>query len=121
MDTGRKFFGLPLRVHFGEKGNATFILPTCFLPKTFSERLAEYAYAAQKDKPNLYVNFTCNITRGCDCEGLARKIILPDMGIFAGTDPIAMNRPVRTPLKESWGENISKGAGTHCLTGLHWG
>jgi len=90
-------------------------LATSFLTKTFSERLAEYAYAAQKDKPNIYVNFACNITRGCDCEGHAMKIILPDMGIFVGTDPIAMDQACLDTIEHTMGRKYFR-RGRHTLS-----
>jgi len=99
----------------GAIGANMFNLVTSALTKTFSERLAEYAYAAQKDKPNLYVNFACNITRGCDCEGHAMKIILPDMGIFAGTDPIAVDQACLDTIESTMGRKYFK-RGRHALS-----
>jgi hypothetical protein len=99
----------------GAIGANMFQLATAFLTKTFSERMAEYAYAAQKDKPNLYVNFAYNITRGCDCEGHAMKIILPDMGIFAGTDPIALDQACLDTIENTMGRKYFK-RGRHALS-----
>ena len=90
-------------------------LVSSFLTKTFSERLAEYAYAAQKDKPNLYINFACNITRGCDCEGHAMKIIMPDVGIFAGTDPIALDQACLDVIERAMGRKYFR-RGRHALS-----
>jgi uncharacterized Fe-S center protein len=61
-------------------------------PKTFREKLAEYAYAAQKNKSNIYVNFALNITKDCDCDGRAFKPIAADLGVFASTDPVALDK-----------------------------
>lgn len=99
----------------GAIGTNMFQLATAFLTKTFGERLAEYAYAAQKDKPNVYVNFACNITRGCDCEGHAMKIILPDIGIFAGTDPIAVDQACLDTIESTMGRKYFK-RGRHALS-----
>jgi len=59
--------------------------------KTFYEKVAEYAYAAQKNKNNIYISFAMNITKGCDCEGRVMKPIVPDLGILASTDPVALD------------------------------
>ncbi|OHD08577.1 MAG: 4Fe-4S ferredoxin [Spirochaetes bacterium GWD1_27_9] len=58
----------------------------------FDEKLVEYAYAAQKDKKNIYLNFLMSITQGCDCEGKKMSPIMEDIGIFASTDPVAIDK-----------------------------
>lgn len=59
--------------------------------KAFPEKLAEYALAAQKGKRNIYFNFAQNITKHCDCESVSQKAIMPDIGIFASVDPVAID------------------------------
>jgi uncharacterized Fe-S center protein len=59
---------------------------------SFSERLAEYALAAQQGKNNIYITFAFNITRGCDCEGHNMKPVIDDIGIFASLDPVAIDK-----------------------------
>jgi hypothetical protein len=64
------------------------------LPGTFEEKLCEYALAATKvgDKSQIiYINFLLNITDNCDCMKTA-KIIAKDIGILAGTDPVALDK-----------------------------
>ena len=58
----------------------------------FKEKLVEYAYAGQKGKKNIYLNFLMNITRGCDCEGRKMSVIIKDIGILASTDPVAIDK-----------------------------
>ena len=41
---------------------------------------------------NIYVSFAMNITKGCDCEGVAMKPISPDIGVFASLDPVAIDQ-----------------------------
>jgi len=60
--------------------------------KTFGERLAEYALAAEMGKRNIYLTFAFNITRGCDCMGRKMKVIMPDLGVLASTDPVAIDQ-----------------------------
>ena len=61
------------------------------ISKKFYERMAEYAYAAHKDKQIIYISFALNITKNCDCEGHNMKPFVRDLGIFASTDPVAID------------------------------
>ena len=67
------------------------VLNMLFGGKDFQEKLVEYAYAAQKDKRNIYINFAMNITKGCDCEPRKMPTIMDDLGIFISTDPVAID------------------------------
>ena len=58
----------------------------------FIEKLVEGAYAAQKGKKNIYMNFAMNITPGCDCEPKTMKPVMDDFGIFISTDPVAIDK-----------------------------
>lgn len=61
------------------------------ISRSFNERLAEYAFAAQKGKSNIYITFALNITNNCDCEGHMMHNIARDIGIFASTDPVSID------------------------------
>ncbi|MDP4093465.1 MAG: DUF362 domain-containing protein [Bacillota bacterium] len=78
------------------------------LTKAFNERMAEYAYAAAKGKRNIYINFAFNITRGCDCEGHSMKPIARDIGIFASTDPVAVDQACLDILERNEGKRVLK-------------
>jgi uncharacterized protein len=58
----------------------------------FQEKLVEYAYAAQKGKSNIYMNFLMSITGGCDCEPRKMKPIMDDIGIVIAKDPVAIDQ-----------------------------
>jgi uncharacterized Fe-S center protein len=58
----------------------------------FNERMVEYAYAAVKDRPTLYINFLNNITPDCDCTPWSDAAIVEDIGILASTDPVAIDQ-----------------------------
>ncbi|MBF0253318.1 MAG: DUF362 domain-containing protein [Candidatus Omnitrophica bacterium] len=66
----------------------------------FIEKLVEGAYAAQKDKKNIYINFAMNITTGCDCEPKIMKPIMDDFGIFISLDPVAIDKACYDIAKE---------------------
>ena len=39
----------------------------------------------------IYLNFALNITKGCDCEPHAMTPVLPDIGLFLSSDPVAVD------------------------------
>lgn len=81
--------------------------------KTFGERLAEYAFAAQKGKRNIYLTFAFNITRGCDCMGRKMKVILPDLGVLASVDAVAIDQACLDLIRRKVGKK--KFGGRHTL------
>ena len=62
--------------------------------RPFLERLCEYALGAVLDKPGRvgYINFLLGITPDCDCVPWSDAPIVPDIGILASTDPVAIDR-----------------------------
>ena len=75
---------------------------------SFTARLSEYSYAAQIGKQNIYLNFVMNITAGCDCEGRKMTPLIPDIGIFAATDPVAIDKACLDKIDEVAGKNVFK-------------
>ena len=59
----------------------------------FCERMAEYALGAVTGKENRvgYLNFLINITPDCDCVGWSDTPMVPDIGILASSDPVALD------------------------------
>lgn len=60
----------------------------------FVERMTEYAYGVVKgrEKHICYINFVLNVTPDCDCVGWSDAPIVPDIGILASTDPVALDQ-----------------------------
>ncbi len=60
----------------------------------FTEKMVEYAYSAVKNKKGkvIYLNFLLNITPDCDCVPWSDASIVPDIGILASTDPVAIDK-----------------------------
>ncbi len=56
------------------------------------EKIAEYALAVLKDKPNFHVNFVMDVSPNCDCWGMNDHAIVADIGILASFDPVAVDR-----------------------------
>ena len=59
----------------------------------FNERMAEYALGAVtgKEKHTGYINFLLNITPDCDCVPWSDSPLVPDIGILASSDPVALD------------------------------
>jgi uncharacterized Fe-S center protein len=59
----------------------------------FMERMIEYAYGATKGKEGKigYMNFLIRITPDCDCFPFSDAPIVPDIGILASKDPVAID------------------------------
>lgn len=55
------------------------------------EKIAEYAYAVVKDKPTFHLNFIMNVSPDCDCWGHNDAAVVPDLGILASFDPVALD------------------------------
>lgn len=59
----------------------------------FLEMMTEYAQGAVSGKEGRvgYMNFLMNITPDCDCVPWSDNAIVPDIGILASTDPVAID------------------------------
>lgn len=57
-----------------------------------NKRVAEYAYAVLKDKPSFHINFIIDVSPECDCWGFNDYPIVPDIGIAASFDPVALDQ-----------------------------
>lgn len=60
----------------------------------FVERMTEYALGVQKGHEGhvLYINFVMNVTPDCDCAGWSDRPMIPDVGILASLDPVALDQ-----------------------------
>jgi len=56
------------------------------------EKIVEYAYAVLKDKFHFHVSFIMNVSPYCDCWDYNDLAIVPDIGIAASFDPVALDR-----------------------------
>jgi uncharacterized protein len=57
-----------------------------------SKRISEFAFAVLKDKPAFHINFMMNISPDCDCWGFNDYPLVPDIGIAASFDPVALDK-----------------------------
>ncbi|MFL0247540.1 DUF362 domain-containing protein [Candidatus Clostridium stratigraminis] len=59
---------------------------------TANEKIAEYTYAVVNDKPNFHINFIMNVSPNCDCWDSNDVPIVPDLGIMASYDLVALDK-----------------------------
>ena len=55
-------------------------------------KIAEYAKAVIKDKPNFHISFIMNVSPECDCWGHNDAAIVPDLGMACSFDPVALDQ-----------------------------
>jgi uncharacterized Fe-S center protein len=72
------------------------------------ERFVEHAAGVIRAKRGriCYMTVAQNITKNCDCLGVAEKPLLKDIGILASLDPVALDRAVLDLVKESTGRSL---------------
>lgn len=72
------------------------------------ERLVEYAAGAVADKRCFYVNFLNHITPNCDCMSHGEEFLVPDIGILASTDPVAIDQASYDLVRKAGGDVFEK-------------
>ena len=55
-------------------------------------RIAEYAKAVVDGRPNFHINLVMDISPNCDCHSENDAPIIPDVGMFASFDPVALDQ-----------------------------
>ena len=54
-------------------------------------KIAEYSLAVLKDRPNFHISLIVDVSPYCDCHGENDVPIVPDVGMFASFDPVALD------------------------------
>ncbi|MDR3249218.1 MAG: DUF362 domain-containing protein [Treponema sp.] len=55
-------------------------------------KIAEYTKAVLDGRPNFHISVVNQVSPYCDCHGESDAPVVPDIGIFAGFDPVALDR-----------------------------
>lgn len=55
-------------------------------------KMAEYSHAVCDGRPTFHISLVRDISPNCDCHGENDAPILPDVGIFASFDPVALDQ-----------------------------
>ena len=85
-------------------------------------KMAEYAYAVCNGRPNFHISLIMDVSPMCDCHSENDAPIVPDLGMYASFDPVALDRACAdavlqaTPFENSLlGERRANKA--NCCTG----
>lgn len=54
-------------------------------------KIAEYALAVVKDRPCFHISLVMDVSPNCDCHGENDVPIVPNVGMFASFDPVALD------------------------------
>jgi len=95
--------------------------------KVLCAKIAEYTKAVVDGRPNFHIALVCDVSPYCDCYSLNDAPIIPDVGMFASFDPVALDTacgdavnamPVapNSALAERDPSNPDHFTGTHAVT-----
>ena len=80
-----------------------------------NKKMAEYALAVVKGRPEFHINIICDVSPNCDCHSENDAPIVPNVGMLASFDSVAIDRASADLVNEqtafmnsALGENISK-------------
>ena len=57
-----------------------------------NKKIAEYAKAVVDGKPAFHINMLVDVSPDCDCDGGNDVPVIPDVGMFASFDPVAIDQ-----------------------------
>ncbi len=57
-----------------------------------NKKIAEYTYAVIHGKPNFHISLVIDVSPYCDCHSENDVPIVPDVGMFASFDPVALDK-----------------------------
>ena len=60
--------------------------------KLLNYKIAEYSYAVLKDRPSFHISLICDVSPFCDCHAENDIPIIPDVGMLASFDPVALDQ-----------------------------
>jgi len=60
--------------------------------ETLSCKIVEYAKAVLDGRPSFHINVVNQVSPFCDCHAESDAAVIPDIGIFAGFDPVALDK-----------------------------
>lgn len=72
------------------------------------EKMAEYAFAAAKDKKCVYVNFCLYITKECDCMNKEDHGFVTDLGVLYSDDPVSIDKASIDLIIQNAGKDVLK-------------
>jgi uncharacterized Fe-S center protein len=88
--------------------------------RELSERIVDHAAGAIRGKAGrvAFVTVAQQITRNCDCVGIAEDPLLDDIGILASRDPVAIDAAVLDLVRQRAGRSLEELAHPHHDAGV---
>ena len=84
-------------------------------PQMLGRKMAEYTSAVISGRPNFHISLITDVSPNCDCHGENDAPILPDIGMLASFDPVALDQACvdlcqkAEPIRNSQlGDNMAK-------------
>ena len=84
-------------------------------PQMLNRRMAEYAKAVVDGRPSFHISLVVDVSPNCDCHAENDAPIVPNIGMFASFDPVALDQAcadavnAATPFRNSQlGDNMAK-------------
>ncbi len=74
------------------------------------KRMAEYALGVLQNKKekSVFINVLTDMTKECDCMNIKQKPIIPDIGILASCDPVAIDQATLDLTRKRNGKDIGR-------------
>ncbi len=76
--------------------------------KNVQEKIVEVCYGVLKNKKSFSISFLNHITKYCDCNTRKDKVLLDDIGIVAGADPVAVDKASIDIVNKIYGKDFIK-------------
>jgi len=72
------------------------------------KRIAEHALGVAVEKSGKigYINFLISVTKDCDCFAVKQEPVIPDIGILASKDPVAIDAASLNLIRQKMGETL---------------
>jgi uncharacterized Fe-S center protein len=70
-------------------------------------KMVEYTKAVLEGRPNFHINVVNQVSPYCDCHGENDAAVIPDIGIFAGFDPVALDKACIDAVNAAPGVSVS--------------
>ena len=76
---------------------------------TFMEKVTEYAKAvlSQKTGKSIFMTFVTDVSPLCDCNPFSDRSIVPNLGVLASTDPVAIDQAAADLVNQAPGNPMS--------------
>ena len=89
-------------------------------PELLNDKISEYALAVVQGKPCFHISLAVDISPYCDCYALNDVPVLPDIGMFASFDPVALDTACAEAALKTQPMPGSLLAEKECRTGDHF-